>query len=401
VDDGIPGLSVTINPDTHYPMKVLHVITGLDVGGAETMLHRLATNMDPVRFLPRVVSLIEPGPMGAKLTRAGVPVDCLGMRRGVPSPTALFRLVRIMRDWKPDLVQTWLYHADLIGLLAAKLAFPFGGGPQVAWNIRCSYMALEEYRRLTGVTLKACAALSRFPDAVLTNSAEARRFHLQLGYAPKSFEVIPNGFDTERFKPDPAARREVRAEFNISQDAPVVGQVGRFDVMKDHRTAIHAMASVASQMPDAVFLMVGRGVDDANAEISGWMAEAGLAPDRVRLAGERSDISRLMAAMDVHVSSSIGESFPNAVGEAMACGVPCVVTDVGDSGVLVGDTGLVVLPGDRNALAEAVCRLLKSCREKGQECGNSARNRVIECYSLSETLKKFAEMYEKLSAKAL
>ncbi len=108
-----------------------------------------------------------------------------------------------------------------------------------------------------------------------------------------------------------------------------------------------------------------------------------------------------MAAMDVHVSSSIGESFPNAVGEAMACGVPCVVTDVGDSGVLVGDTGLVVLPGDRNALAEAVCRLLKSCREKGQECGNSARNRVIECYSLSETLKKFAEMYEKLSAKAL
>lgn len=372
-------------------MKILHVITGLDVGGAETMLYRLVTNMDPAHFESRVVSLIAPGPMGAKLTAAGIPADSLNMQRGIPSPGGLFKLIRLMRDWHPDVVQTWLYHADLAGLVAAKLAFPLGNGPKVVWNIRCSYMALEEYRRMTGATLRACAMLSGLPDAVVTNSHEAKRFHGELGYEPKRFEVIPNGFDTERFKPDPDAKKEVRQELSIQSDIPIIGHVARFDAMKDHHTIIKAAAQVVRES-DAVFVLIGRDVDYDNIELSTWMREEGLPPERVRLLGERNDVAHLMSAMDVHVSSSLGESFPNVVGEAMACGVPNVVTDVGDSAQLVGDTGTVVQPRDFKGLATDMVSLLKHAEDRGAK----AREKIITHFSLPSVIARYDALYRSL-----
>ncbi len=360
------------------------------------MLYRLATRMDPARFQSRVVSLIKPGPMGEKLLNAGIPVDSLGMRRGTPSPAGLFRLVRLLRDWQPDLVQTWLYHADLAGLAAAKLAFPFGGGPKVVWNIRCSYMALDKYRRLTGVTLRLCAALSRFPDAVLSNSHEARRFHAELGYRPKRFEVIPNGFDTDRFKPDPAARQAVREELDIPPHAPVIGHVARFDPMKDHRTFTESAALTSSQVPEAVFLLIGRGVDYDNLDMARWLSVSGIDPGNIRLLGERTDVARLMTTMDVHVSSSLGESFPNVVGETMACGVPNVVTNVGDSALLVGDTGLVVAPGDAPALGDAMANLAQQSGKNAENTHIGPRKRITSTFSLAEVVTKFEKLYQQL-----
>ncbi|MBI9078566.1 MAG: glycosyltransferase [Pseudodesulfovibrio sp.] len=382
-------------------MKILHCITGLDVGGAETMLYRLATRMDMVRFQSRVVSLIDPGPMGKQLVDAGIRVDSLGMTRGVPSLSGLMKLVRIIRSWRPDVVQTWLYHADLAGLIASRLAFPLGGGPKVAWNIRCSFMALDEYRTLTGTTLKVCSALSRFPDVVLSNSEEARRFHRQIGYKPKSFEVIPNGFDTNRFRPDSEARRDVRNEFSIALDAPVIGHVARFDVMKDHRTFVSALAKVAELVPDSVFMLVGRGVDSGNARLVSWFDEAGIASNRFRLLGERQDSERVMAAMDVHVSSSIGESFPNVVGESMGCGVPNVVTDVGDSSLVVGDTGEIVVPQNALVLGDAIGVLWQKRLENMKKTSDDARNRVVERFSLPRMVASFSELYQGLQIEVL
>jgi len=377
-------------------MKLLHIITDLDVGGAETMLLRLATGMDPARFPCRVVSLITPGPVGDRLREAGIAVDTLGMRRGRPSPAGLWRLVRILRAFRPDVVQTWLYHADLIGLAGLRLAFPFGPRPALAWNLRCSYMALDQYPRMTTLTLKACAALSRLPDAVLTNSSEARRFHEGLGYRARRFEVIPNGFDTDRFRPDPEARRSVREELGIPQDATVVGHVARFDPMKGHALFIEAAALAEARLSSPHFVLAGRGVDDGNAVLARWLSCSGLDGGRVHLLGERDDMPRLMAAMDVHVSSSLGESFPNAVGESMACGVPNVVTDVGDSAVLVGRTGRVVPPEDPAALADALVELLAAGAPE-----DSPRVRIEKNYSLSTILEKFTFFYESLHMSAL
>ncbi|MBU4378610.1 MAG: glycosyltransferase, partial [Proteobacteria bacterium] len=371
-------------------------ITGLDVGGAETTLHRLVTTMDPVRFLPRVVSLIEPGEVGRGLARDGVRVDSLGMRRGVPSPAGLVRLAGMIRSWRPDLIQTWLYHADLLGLTARALAFPLGNGPRLVWNIRCSYMDLAQYRRTTGLTLRACAALSRLPDAVVTNSGAARDFHLGLGYAPKRFEVIPNGFDPARFRPDAQARRAVRASLGLDDSALVYGLAARLDPMKDHLTFLRGASLVADAVPEAVFVLAGRGADHGNAALAGWLAEAGLAPERVRLLGERADMERLMAAMDVLVSSSVGESFPNVVGEAMACGVPCVVTDVGDSASLVASTGLVVPPADAPALGRAMLDMAGLGPTGRAALGQAARSRVMAGFSLASASQRYEALYSSL-----
>lgn len=378
-------------------MRILHVITGLDVGGAETMLYRLATRFDPARFESRVVSLIAPGVMGDRLVEAGIPVDTLSMRRGVPSPAGLARLVRQVRRYRPDVVQTWLYHADLAGLVAARLAFPLGTRPRVVWNIRCSFMALEEYRRLTGVTLRACAGLSGLPDAVLTNSHSAKHFHQDLGYEPKRFEVIPNGFDTDRFRPDEGARLAVRRELDLPPESLMVGHVARFDPMKDHRTLIRAAARVMEANPQAVFVLVGRGVDYDNLDLAAWIGEAGLDAERLRLLGERDDVARLMAAMDVHVSSSLGESFPNVVGEAMACGAVPVVTDVGDSARLAGDEDAVVPPADETALATALADRLGLGRDSLARLGQAARQRIVDRYSLDTVVARYAGFYESLS----
>lgn len=376
-------------------MRILHVITGLNVGGAEKMLYRLVSSMDARRFQSRVVSLLAPGPMGEKIAAAGVPLDSLGMTRGLPTPLALWKLVRLVRDYRPDILQTWLYHGDLAGLVAAKMAFPLGGGPKIVWNIRCSFMALEQYRRLTGVTLRACTALSGFPDVILTNSHEARRFHTELGYRAKRFEVIPNGFDLERFRPDREARQAVREELSIGPETVLIGQVARFDAMKDHETMVSAAAKVAEQ-GDVVFVLAGKGVNHDNLDLIGWMKRYGLAPEKVRLLGQRDDISRLMAALDVHVLTSTGESFPNVVGESMACGVPNVVTDVGDSSLLVGETGLVVPPASPDALAEALRELVSLRAERRAALGLASRKRMEESYGLRSIVRRYAALYEEL-----
>jgi glycosyltransferase involved in cell wall biosynthesis len=377
-------------------MKILHVITGLDVGGAETTLHRLVSTMDAARFPCRVVSLVEPGEVGRRMERDGVRVDSLGMRRGMPSPAGLVRLAGMLRSWRPHLVQTWLYHADLLGLAARGLAFPLGGGPRLVWNIRCAFMDLARYRRTTAMTLRACAALSRLPDAVVTNSGAARDFHLGLGYAPRRFEVIPNGFDAGRFRPDADARRAVRRELGLDDDRLVFGHAARFDPMKDHRTLLRAAALVMGEAPGAVLVLAGRGVDHGNAELAAWLAEAGLPPERVRLLGERADMERVMAAMDVLVSSSSGESFPNVVGEAMACAVPCVVTDVGDSAMLVADTGRVVPAGDASALARAMLDMHRLGPAGRAVLGAAARDRVVARFSPDSAARRYASLYRTL-----
>ncbi len=378
-------------------MKIVHVITGLGTGGAENMLANLVTGTDRSCFQSVVVSLLRPGPLASRIAEAGVRVESLGMRRGAPGPGALLRLAGLLRRERPDVVQTWLYHADLLGLLAAGLARV---GP-VAWNLRCSDMDFASTGRLTRWVVAVNARLSGRPAVVVANSARAVDVHRSLGYRPRRFEVIPNGFDTGRFCPDPEARATMRRELGVAPDAPVVGMVARFDPQKDHPTLLAALALVRREHPGLRALLCGDGVEPGNAALAEAVRCQGL-EDAVLLLGRRADPERVHAALDVAVlSSAFGEGMPNAVGEAMACAVPCAATDVGDTATLMGETGRVVPPRDPEALARAVSSLLSLPGDGRRELGLAARKRIASDYSLPGIIARYESLYRDLAAAPL
>jgi glycosyltransferase involved in cell wall biosynthesis len=357
------------------------------------MLAKLVGAMDRKRFASQVLCLLAPGPMAEAVLGAGVRVESLGLTRGLPTPGALLRAVGAVRRFKPDLVQTWLYHADLLGLAAAKLA----GVKRVAWNIRCSDMELDKYRRLTRWTLGLNARLSGLPDVVLANSKVAVQVHERLGFHPRRWEVVPNGFDTERYRPDLVARAALRAEWGIPADAPVAGMVARFDPMKGHETFFAAAAEAARAVPGLHFVLCGDGVEEANPDLARLVEAAGLA-GVVRLLGRRDDVPRVMAALDVHVlASSFGEGFPNVVGEAMCCGTPCVVTEVGDAAEVAGDAGVAVPPRNPRALAMALRSILAMRPAERVELSRKARQRILDRYSLPAVARRYEDIYTNIA----
>jgi len=375
-------------------MKILHVITDLDTGGAEMMLYKLLSRLDRKRFAAGVVSLLRPGPVAGQIQGLGVQVSGLGLSRGMPRPGALWRLSRMIKDFQPDIVQTWMYHADLIGFLAAKLA----RNGKVIWNVRCSDMDLNDYRSLTRWTLAVNARLSRFPACVITNSHQAREYHLKLGFRPRRFEVIPNGFDLDAFRPDESAKAELRRELNIPEHAPLIGLAARFDPMKGHETFMQAAGLLVRERPEAHFVLCGLGVTRDNQTLANMADKAGLG-ENTHLLGPRRDMPRIMAGLTIGGSSSAyGEGFSNVVGEAMACGVPCVVTDVGDSARIVGNTGLIVPPRDGQALARAWKQMLDMPDGERAALGRAARNRVQEHYSLEAVTRQYQELYEEIAS---
>ncbi len=381
----------------HEPLRILHVITGLNLGGAETWLSRLLPAMDRGRFVNQAVSLLAEGPLAQPLVQAGVPVTCLDLARGSVSPRALLRLAGIIRQTRPHIVQTWLYHADLAGLAASWLA---PGKRVLAWNIRCSNMDMTRYRRSSSLTLRLCALLSRFPDAVVSNSHAAVDYHRDQGYRPRRFAVLPNGVDTAVFRPDPVARQTLRREWKFPNSAVVMGMVGRFDPQKDHETFCRAAGLAVAQEPRLRYVLCGKGCDKGNIELLSWLQESG-ASDRTVLLGERSDPHRVMAALDAGVlSSAYGEGFPNVVAETMAAGAPMAVTDVGDAAHIVGETGAVIPPGDHNALGIAMARLAALPVKELAELSRRARERVENEFSLPAAVTRYQEFYEELSQRS-
>jgi glycosyltransferase involved in cell wall biosynthesis len=376
-------------------VKVVHLITGLTVGGAETMLAKLVSTMDRRAFRNQVVTLWEGGPVADDIRRAGIPVTSLGMVRGAPQPRGVARLVSLLRRERPDVLQTWMYHANLLGTVGARLA----GVRRLAWNVRTSNFVGPDPSRQTRLTNRLCAALTRTPlgpKVVVANARAGVAAHTAQGYRPPRWEVIPNGFDLECFKPDPGVRERVRQELGIPLDVPVVGLLARFDPMKDHASFFRAASDVRKQVSGTHLLLAGSGVDGANARLRELVAGERL-DDSVHLLGERKDAPALLAALDVYVSSSAyGEGFSNAIGEAMASGVPCVVTDVGDSAAIVGETGTVVPPRDPEALAAAIAGILGRPAEERQRLGAAARERVQREFSLVEITRQYEHLYRSL-----
>ena len=373
-------------------IKVMHIITDLSPGGAEFMLCRLLSGMDTACFENEVISLTNLGALTEKIRMTRVPVRALGMNRGIPNPFPVVRLLQWIRESKPQIVQTWMYHANLIGGVAARLA----GDIPVVWNVRHANLDPQGNKRLTIWTAKGCARMSRWlPRCVVFCAQEALRLHTKLGYAAVRMEVIPNGFDLHEFRPDSAARLSFHRELTITEDALVIGMAARFHPLKDHHNFIQAAARLHAMIPNVHFALCGLGVTRDNPELAKWIAEAGIQAN-CHLLGERRDIPRLFSAFDIATSSSLSEAFPQVVGEAMACGTPCVVTNVGDSALIVGEAGRVVPPRNPDALAAAWRELIEVGPRVRRHLGIAARRRVKQHFGLPAIVERYQAVYEQL-----
>lgn len=372
-------------------IKILHIIVSLEPGGAEVMLFRTLAAMDRTRFENEVISLTEGGALVERLRAAQFAVRSLRMKRSIPSPLSLVRLVRWIRKSKPDVVHTWMYHANLLGGLAARLA----GNIPVVWGIHHNSLDSRVNRRRTLWVAWMGARLSNLlPERIVCCSASARKVHSAFGYAPDRLEFIPNGFSLDEFKPNPLARSSVRCELGIPQDAVVIGLAARYHPLKDIPNFLSAAARLAASFPRVHYVLCGAGLDTENKALLSALENVGLR-DRCHLLGIRHDMERLLASLDIATSSSISEAFPLAVGEAMACGVPCVVTDAGDSALLVGDTGRVARTGDPEALAAAWAELVSSASER-RRLGIAARHRVEKCFNVSSIIRRYHDLYEQV-----
>jgi glycosyltransferase involved in cell wall biosynthesis len=373
-------------------MKSLCLITtGLSIGGAETMLFKLLQHIDRSSFEVSVISLTTEGEFGQRIEALGIPVYTLGMKPSAPSLFKFLQLVRYLRALKPDIVHTWMYHADLMGGLAAQLA----GIRVIVWGLRNCNLSPERTKRSTILVMKICAKFSAWlPLSIVSCSERAASVHVDAGYCPDKMVVIPNGFDLSRFAPDAQARTMLRYELDVKPDVLLVGLIARDDPQKNHAGFIDAAARVARELPDVHFVLAGTDIDTSNLFLTQIIAESGLG-ERFHLLGRRDDIPHLMAALDVLASSSWGEAFPNVLGEAMACGVPCVVTDAGDSAEIVGDTGRVVATGDMAGLARQIVELL-SQRDLRVALGYCARNRVRNLYEISDVARRYEFFYNEL-----
>jgi glycosyltransferase involved in cell wall biosynthesis len=368
------------------PLKVIHLITGLGVGGAETMLTKivLATPRDQIR--PIVVSLTTGGDTRKVLEAADIEVFDLGMKAGRPNPIAIFRLVRILLRERPQILLTWLYHADFLGLIASRL-FP---KMILMWNLRCSNMGSSYYKGFTGRMVKLLARFSNFPDAVIVNSEAGRSMHADMGYNPGHWAVIPNGFDLEKLVMNSPARGPVLESIGIDPDQFVVGMVARFDPVKGHEVLLKAAARIIQVRDDVHFILVGADVTADSPDLKPYLTEQLEA--RISFLGQRTDIAQLNNAFDVAVSASHSEGFPNTIGEAMSCGTPCIVTDVGDCAAIVGDTGSVISTNDEIALADAILGMASKSLQQRLELGEKSRNRISQHYSIASVTRQYVEL---------
>lgn len=363
---------------------VLHIITGLNDGGAEAVLYRLCTHDRAARH--HVVSLMDGGKYGPLLERAGVPVTCLGMRRGRVGPRGLWRLWRLIRTVRPGAIQTWMYHANLVGGVTARLA----GQRKPIWGIHHSDLGNDGTSRRTVAVAKLGALIEPLVARKTVYCAErAARVHEGIGYDAARARVIPNGYDLTKFRPDPESGLRLRKETGIPGGAAVIGFVARFDPLKDHETLLRALAVLQAQGDCPHCLLVGTGLEAGNTALTERIAALGL-EGRVHLLGRRDDIPAVMNALDLHVMSSLSEAFPNVLAEAMACGTPCVSTDVGDAAAIVGDTGRIVPPRDPDALARAIADLLaERDRPAWNDRREGARRHVADNYSIERMVESY------------
>ena len=366
-------------------MKIIHIITDLDVGGAEMMLYKLLGSLNDESIDSMVVSLMGRGKVTERIEALGVKVETLDLGQGEhPSWKTIKKLREFMRAFNPDIVQGWMYHGNIAATIAVFIYQPIRKKVKLFWNVRQTLYDINSEKIQTRWLIVLGRWLSFFPHSIIYNSNLSVEQHCNAGYLSKKTKIIPNGFDLQKFCPDKNRRQQLREELGVSESAILIGHISRLHPMKDHATLLRAIDRVVDSLSstggkqEVLFLLIGHGV---TSELSNNPA--------IHFLGERSDIPKIMSALDIVVSSSAwGEGFPNVIGEAMASEVPCVVTDVGDSAHIVGKYGQVCSVGDDQCIASSLLQLIENKQER-KTAGRQARKRIKENYSMDKIKKEY------------
>jgi len=376
-------------------MKILHCITGLTGDGAQRMLLRLAASMQEFGVQSVVANLGDEQGVSHLFEKEGVAVRALHIE-----PTAcgavlgVARLRKLIRELQPDIIQGWMYHANLLALVAARAT---KSSATVVWNIRRGLDDYAERRAKTRLVIRSNAALSKGVSGIVYCSSMSKTQHEYMGFHPASSVVLENGFDANKFMPRPESRREFRAKYGIGDEEILIANIGRYDIAKGHTYLSEAFGIAVARKPSARLVLIGRGVDDSNSELKAQLRKYGCL-ERVMMLGEQEEIEKLHPAFDVFCSSSIAEGFPNALSEAMACGVPCVATDVGASRQLVEGIGRVVAARDPVQLAEAIVATIEDGVDGRRDAGERGRQRILRRYTLPSVARRYFEFYATLKA---
>lgn len=382
-----------INNRTERTIKVLHVISGLDGGGAEKMLLRLVSR-NPSNLLSHVVlSLSDEGVLGKDFISAGIPVFTMGMSGNGLSLPQVVRLIKKMRAINPDVVQTWMFHADFIGGVVAKV----GLRVPVVWNLRQSDTSDDKWvKRILANHLNKFLSYV-VPDAIVCCGEFVKNMYLQKGYSAKKLVAIPNGYDLSRFQIDCSTRNLMRDLYGFTDDNFIVGVVGRFHPMKDHRNFVMASRIVLERLRNSKFVFCGAGLNSENLALINWIEEAGLPMESCTFLGEKAAMNQIYPMLDLLVSSSrSGEGFPNVVAEAMACGVVSVGTDVGGTAEVIGNKSAVVPHSHPGLLAEAIIKIASANISDRLEQGKIARARIVDQFSIDRAVSNYENLYSML-----
>ena len=374
-------------------MKIIHVITSLNDGGAEAVLFNLCKYDKKNKH--QVVSLTGYGKYGSMLKEIGINTVKLNMMSNRLSLIPFFKLIKFLHNKKPDIVQTWLYHGDLVGGLAARIA----GIKSIVWGIHHTTLDSYKSKKITIWISKLLSKLSWWiPKKIISCSRRGIDTHKKLGYDFRKMCFIPNGYDLDSFRFKEYQQDKLKINLNLDTSIPLIGTVGRFNSQKDHLNLLDALVILAKDKILFNYVLVGTGLDQSNKQIVEWIRKRGLST-YVKLLGQRNDIPKIMNGLDLHVlPSAFGEAFPNVVNEAMACGTPCVVTNVGDASFIVGDTGWVVRPKSPKALAKAIKIALQELRGGTAKNAYSlkVRRRIKENFSVIKMVKGYTELWNTL-----